>query len=109
MLTIKLNDDNFINWNFQFCSILHGYDMFDHFIGEPVCPPKYVLSPTLGVTTEVTSAYKTWVKTDMALLSLLIATLSNDAMEYVVGCMTSHESWNALQDRYISVSNTNVN
>ncbi|CAN6567966.1 unnamed protein product [Malus baccata var. baccata] len=109
MLTIKLNDDNFIKWNFQFCYVLRGYDLFDHFIGEYVCPPKYVLSLTLGVTTEVTTAYKTWVKADMALLSLLIATLSNDAMEYVVGCKTAHEACTALHDRYISVSSASVN
>ncbi|KAM1097340.1 hypothetical protein ACFX15_014265 [Malus domestica] len=45
----------------------------------------------------------------MALLSLLIATLSDDAMEYVIGCKTSHESWINLQDRYASVSRARIN
>jgi hypothetical protein len=91
MLTIKLNDDNFIKWNFQFCSVLRGYDLFDHFTGESVCPPKFLVTPELGVTNEISTAYKAWVQTDMALLSLLIATLSDDAMEYVVGCSTLKE------------------
>ncbi|KAM2579887.1 hypothetical protein TB2_005263 [Malus domestica] len=78
MLTIKLTDDNFIKWNFQFSSVLRGYDLFDHFTGESVCPPKFVLTPEVGVTTEISAAYKAWIKTDMALLSLLIAILSDD-------------------------------
>ncbi|TQD82902.1 hypothetical protein C1H46_031566 [Malus baccata] len=109
MLTIKLNDDNFIKWNFQFCSVLRGYDLFDHFTGESVCPPKFLITPELGVTNEISTAYKAWVQTDMALLSLLIATLSDDAMEYVVGCKTTHEAWTALQDRYMFVSSATVN
>ncbi|CAN6704071.1 unnamed protein product [Malus baccata var. baccata] len=109
MLTIKLNDENFIKWSFQFCSVLRGYDLLDHFIGESVCPPKFVLTPDLGVTNEISTAYKEWVKIDMTLLSLLIATLSDDAIEHVVGCKTSSEAWTALQDRYMSVSKASVN
>ncbi|TQD81441.1 hypothetical protein C1H46_033026 [Malus baccata] len=45
----------------------------------------------------------------MPLLSLLIATLSDDAIEHVVGCKTSHEVWTALQNRYMSISSASVN
>ncbi|XP_050141048.1 uncharacterized protein LOC126616999 [Malus sylvestris] len=45
----------------------------------------------------------------MALLSLLIATLSDDAMKHVIGCKTSQEAWNALQDRYASASVSRIN
>ena len=109
MLTIKLTDENFIKWNFQFTSVLRGYDLFDHFTGESVCPPKFFLTLEMGVTTEISVAYKTWIKIDMALLSLLIATLSDDAIEHVVGCKPSREAWTALQDRYLFVSNASVN
>ena len=88
---------------------LCGYDLFDHFTRDSVCPPKYVLTLELGVTNGVNIAYRNWVKTDMALLSLLIATLSDDAMEHVVGCKTSHEAWIALQDRYMVVARASIN
>lgn len=39
----------------------------------------------------------------MALLSLLIATLSDEAMEHVIGCRTSHEAWTCLQERFASI------
>lgn len=58
MPTIKLNDDNSIKWSFQFCLVLRGYDLLNHFIGDSVCPPKFVLNFELGVTYEISAAYK---------------------------------------------------
>lgn len=40
MLTMKLRDDNFANWAFQFKSVLKGYKMFGHFDGIDACPNK---------------------------------------------------------------------
>lgn len=62
-----------------------------------MCPSKCVLTLELHVTTEISAAYTEQVKTDIALLSLLIATLSDDAIKHVVGCKTSKEDWPALQ------------
>lgn len=61
----------------------------EFFSGESPCPPKFVIDTETGVTKEITEAYKSLVQKDMALLSLLIATLSDDVMEYVIGCKTS--------------------
>ncbi|KAI5312519.1 hypothetical protein L3X38_041692 [Prunus dulcis] len=108
MLTIHLNYDNFVKWSFQFQSVLQGY-LFDHFDGSSVFPSKCVIDTELGVTTEVTDAYKNWNQTDKALLSVLIATLFDDAIEYFVGSKTSVEAWTHLQDRYAIVSRARVN
>lgn len=62
-----------------------------------------------GVIKEITLAYKEWVKKDLALLSLLIAMLTDDAMDHVIGCKTSHEAWTVLQERYGSVSRVRIN
>ncbi|CAN6704647.1 unnamed protein product [Malus baccata var. baccata] len=78
MLTIKLKDDNFAKWAFQFQS-------------------------------EITVEFIDWESTDMALLSLLLATLTDEAMEYVLGCRTANEAWVNLVDRYASVSKSRVN
>lgn len=45
----------------------------------------------------------------MDLLSLLLTTVSDDAIEHVVGCKTAHDACIALQDKYMSVSSANVN
>lgn len=75
-----------------FKKCLGGYDLFYFFIGESLCPPKFVINIDIGVMKEVTIAYKDWVKKDFALLNLLIATMSDDAMDLVVGCRTSLET-----------------
>lgn len=44
MLTIKLSDDNFVKWSYQFQSMLRGYDLFEFFNGEFVCLSKFVIN-----------------------------------------------------------------
>ncbi|KAB2616519.1 hypothetical protein D8674_023107 [Pyrus ussuriensis x Pyrus communis] len=104
MLTIKLRDNNFAKWAFQFQSVLKGYKLFGHFDGTIGCPSKYAVSSETGVTREITTAFLDWESTDMALISLLLATLTDEAMEYVLGCRTAFEAWSNLVERYASVS-----
>ncbi|KAB2625660.1 hypothetical protein D8674_017320 [Pyrus ussuriensis x Pyrus communis] len=84
MLTICLQDDNFGKWSFQFRYVLEGYDLFDYFDGTNTCPPKYVLSLEHRITKEIAAAYRAWIKTDKALISLLIATLGNEVIKYII-------------------------
>ncbi|KAM1240520.1 hypothetical protein ACFX2I_046068 [Malus domestica] len=62
MLTVKLQDDNFVKWSFQFQSVLRAYDLFDHFTSEALCPPRYVIDTETRVTKEVIVAYNDWGK-----------------------------------------------
>ncbi|CAL2270719.1 unnamed protein product [Prunus armeniaca] len=89
LITIRLNDDNFMKWRYQIESVLEGHELFGHFDGSVVPPPKFAFVDEEATTSEVTVAYKNWLKLDKALLSLLIATLSNDAIEYVIGSKTA--------------------
>lgn len=72
--------------------VLEGYDLFYYFDVTNVCPPKYVVCLEKEVTKEIIEAYREWIKVDKALLSLLIATLGDKAIEYVVGSKTAHEA-----------------
>lgn len=100
MLTIKLSDRNYTKWSFQFKSVLKRYKFFDHFDGSTTSPPKFVLSIESGVTKEVTVAFQEWETRDMALLSLLIVTLTDDAIEHVIGCKNVAKAWSYLKERY---------
>lgn len=68
-----------------------------------------MLNIETGVTKEITTAFQEWESTDLALLSLLIATLSEDAIEHVIRCKTTSEVWTNLEERYATVSKTGVN
>lgn len=43
MLTIRLVDDNFLKWSNQIASVLQGYELFGHFDGSPVLPPRFAI------------------------------------------------------------------
>lgn len=58
MITFKLQNVNFVKWNYQFQSALRGYNHFYFFNGESQSPPKYYISPDSGITREITAAYK---------------------------------------------------
>ncbi|RXH93181.1 hypothetical protein DVH24_013757 [Malus domestica] len=60
-------------------------------------------------TLEITQAFLDWESIDMALLSLLLATLFDEAMEYVLGCKIANEAWSNMIDRYASVFKSRVN
>ncbi|PRQ57094.1 putative RNA-directed DNA polymerase [Rosa chinensis] len=108
MITVRLSESNFVKWSFQFQSVLDGNDLFGYFDGSYPCPPRFVLIEQGEVTREVTSAYRTWKKTDKALLGLLMATLDEDIMEIIVGSKSSYEAWLALLERFSTSSRANI-
>lgn len=57
MLTIKLNDRNFSEWDFQFKYVLKKYTLFPHFDGLTICPPKFVIHTDHGVTNVIAEAF----------------------------------------------------
>lgn len=108
MMTRRLDDNNFIIWRYQFQTVLEGQDLFSYIDGSTLSPTKYVITDDEGVTDEVSTAYKEWKKTDKTILSLLLATLSFDTMDYMVGSKSSREAWIRLNDRYNTFSRSHV-
>ncbi|CAL8169794.1 unnamed protein product [Prunus armeniaca] len=86
MVTLRLKDYNFLKWRYKLESILEE-----------------------AVTSKVTALDKEWLRANKALLSFLIATLSDDAIEYVIGSKTAHDAWLSLSDRYATVSRARIN
>lgn len=97
VITIRLGERNFIKWSFQFQSTLAGNGLFGYYDGTDIAPPRYVLNTEGEVLSEESAAYKAWKQTDMALLSLLMATLDEEIVDVIIGCKSSHQAWLALQ------------
>ena len=91
IITMRLGERNFIKWSFQFQSTLVGNGLFGFYDGTEVAPPRYALTSEGEVTNEETAAYKAWKQTDMALISLLMATLDEDIVDVIIGCKTSRQ------------------
>ncbi|VVA40341.1 Hypothetical predicted protein [Prunus dulcis] len=105
--TIRLNDDNFMKWRYQIESVLEGHELFGHFDGSVVSPPKFAFVDEKVANSEVMATYKNWLKLHKALL--LIGTLSNDSIEYVIESKTTRDAWLSLTDRYATVSRARLN
>lgn len=43
IITIRHGEDNFLKWSFQLEYMLQGYDLFCHFDGTIVPPPKFAI------------------------------------------------------------------
>lgn len=108
VITMRLGERNFIKWSFQFQSTLAGNGLFGFYDGTEVAPPHYVLNTEGEVINEESAAYKAWKQTDMALLSLLMATLEEDIVDVIIGCKSSQKAWMALQERFSSVSRVSI-
>lgn len=108
VITIRLGERNFLKWSFQFQSTLAGNGLYGYFDGTEVAPPRYVLSTEGEVINEESAAYKAWKQTDMALLSLLMATLDEDIVDVIIGSKTSRQAWLVLQERFSVVSRVNI-
>lgn len=108
VITIRLGERNFMKWSFQFQSTLAGNGLFGYYDGSEIAPPRYVLNTEGEILDEETAAYKAWKQTDMALLSLLMATLDEDIVDVIIGCKTSRQAWLALQERFSAVSRVNI-
>lgn len=58
MLTIKLGDNNYTKWAFQFKSVLKGYKLFEHFDGFVDCSLRFAVHAETGVTKDITAKYQ---------------------------------------------------
>lgn len=111
-VTVKLDDSNYVTWNFQINLLLEGNGIVGFVNGTVPCPAKFdALDSAEGDvndTASVSDAYKIWKIHDKALMTLIAATLSPSALSCIIGCQSSKEMWNNLRERFASVTRTTI-
>lgn len=108
LITVQLDDSNYVTWRFLLESMLVGCDLMGYIDGSFSCPSRYIISEKDGITSEITHEYSNWKKNDRAVMTLLAATLSSDALSFIVGSKTSQEIWCQLKEKYASASQSNI-
>ncbi|KAM1719673.1 hypothetical protein ACFX12_021452 [Malus domestica] len=109
-VTVKLNDSNYITWNFQLELLLKGNGIMGFLDGFIFCPEKYTATED-GIVINcsiITDAYKVWKIHDKALMTHITATLSPAALSSVIGCQSSKEMWINLKERFSSMTRTSI-
>ncbi|CAB4293719.1 unnamed protein product [Prunus armeniaca] len=104
-VTVKLDDTNYVTWNFQMELLLSGHGILGFVDVSTPCPDQFTGA---DANHTISDAYQVWKIHDKALMILLIATLPSSAISYAIGSHTSREIWLNLKERFASVSRTSI-
>ena len=105
-ITVKLDDTNYLVWQFQMKILLESHGILGFVDGSRKCPSRFDTDSDIeGVESD---DHQIWKMHDRALMQLLIATLSSTAISYVIGCISSHDMWVQLQDRFSTVTKARI-
>jgi len=105
-VTVKLDDTNYLIWNFQMQIRLESHGILGFVDGPRKCPNRFDADSDLeGVKTD---DHQIWKMHDRALMQLIIATLSSTAISYVIGCVSSHDMWIQLKDRFSTITKAHI-
>lgn len=104
LITVRLDRSNYIAWFFQLETMLQGLDLMSYVDGSCSSPPLFGTS----MTTAFAKEFREWSKNDKAVLSLISATICDEALSYLVGSSSSREAWLRLRNKYSAVSSSDV-
>ncbi|CAN6714772.1 unnamed protein product [Malus baccata var. baccata] len=112
IVTVKLDDSNYVTWNFQLELLLDGNGIRGFLDGSIPCPARFDDSDSDNDNVEheqtVTDAYKIWKIHDKALMTLITATLSTAALSCVIGCTSSKDMWTSLREKFANMTRTSI-
>jgi hypothetical protein len=109
----KLDDHNYLAWEFQFQPILKTYGLMGIVDGSEPSPPKF-LSSAAGSSADkeqlsLNPEYFIWERKDQFILSWFIANLTEKVVPTIYGMTTAKLVWNALANRYANPSRSRIN
>ncbi|KAM3016398.1 hypothetical protein FF2_000425 [Malus domestica] len=111
-VTVKLDDSNYVTWNFQIELLLEGNGIMGFLDDFIPCLAQYnaieTATSTVFDNSSVTDVYKVWKIHDRALMTLITATLSPAALSCVIGCQSAKEMWVNLKERFCSMTRTSI-
>lgn len=94
-LSIKLTTTNYLYWKTQLVPFLNGQHLLGFVDGTKPCP-------------SANPDRQTWIDQDQMLMSLLIASLSEDVISLIIDAKTSREIWTILEASLALPSNTRI-
>ena len=99
MLTIKLTPLNYLLWRNQVETLLRSQNLFGFVDGSST--PENSPDQDAAAQEKAAASLAAWNAQDQQLLSLLLSSLSEEAMTEVLGCTTTQTVWNVLEVAYV--------
>uniref|UniRef100_A0A6N2LAH9 Uncharacterized protein n=1 Tax=Salix viminalis TaxID=40686 RepID=A0A6N2LAH9_SALVM len=107
LVSIKLDETNYLAWTAQFKPILKSHNLLGFIDGTNVCPAMFT-DETAATNKFVNPAYITWQNRDQLLLSWIISSISPTLVASLYGLDTSLLAWQSLADRFASQSKSRI-
>lgn len=101
MMTVKLDNTNYIVWKHQINMVLETYSLFELLEEPQLIPDKYLKDLSGTYTTIMDPDFLIWKSKEKALLS---STLSPSIFALTVGCTSAMDVWKVLENRFSSIS-----
>ena len=108
MMTVKLDNINYIVWKYKITMVLETYSMFELLEEPRLIPEKFLKDHSGSFTTILNPDYVNWRSKEKALLTFMSSTLSPSILALTVGCTTAIEVWKVLENRFSSISRSHV-
>jgi hypothetical protein len=103
----KFNQDNYILWRFLMVPFLEGQNLFGYIDGTHPRPPQLIPDPTFGLFLS-NPEYQSWYHQGKMIFSVIISTLSIEALPHVIGLPTSQEVWLTLETLFSAHSQSRI-
>ena len=108
LVSVRLDETNFLIWKHQILSAIRGYNLYD-FIDRSVKPPaKYTPDPKDPEPASLNPDYKDWERQDQLLASWISCSMTDPMLTRVVGCTTSLQIWERIQSHFASQTRARV-
>ena len=111
-VNVKLDESNYLNWNFQIQLLLESNGIFGFVDGSHPCPASttsYGNNASFSSSSDVEcDELMVWKMHDRAVMQLITATLSPVAMSCAIGSISSKDLWQRLKEQFSTVSKTSI-
>ena len=121
LIPLKLDRANYSFWRSLILPSVRAFDLEDFLLGTRICPMRYVsLQQGEGssssthlqigsltsqvVAQRVNPNYIAWMRTDQALMSWLLSSISESILGHVIHCTSSAQIWLTLQQFFTTTS-----
>nr|CAN78706.1 hypothetical protein VITISV_028658 [Vitis vinifera] len=106
LITMRLEDDNFLMWKYQIENVVRGYGLEGFLFGTEQVPPKMVNDGT-GILVP-NPKFRDYQRQDHLLISWLLSSIGSAFLPQVVGCSSAFEVWNTISHNFNSQSSAKV-
>ncbi|KAK9987049.1 hypothetical protein SO802_032000 [Lithocarpus litseifolius] len=108
VMTMKLDNGNYVVWKLQIKVILDTYSMIDVLDDSIIAPDRFLKDSSSNFTNEINPAFIALKNREQAMFTFLNSTLSPAILALTVGQKFARGVWRVLEKRFASISRSHV-